>query len=1101
MFKPTARKKTNLLAMSIAAALSPGLANTALAQADGPDLEEITITGSRIVRRDFEANSPIQTIDAESFENISALGVENALNQLPQFVPAATQYTQIADGELINTGSTLTAGASTISLRGLAPNRNLVLIDGRRAMPVNATMAVDANSIPSSAIQRVEVITGGASSVYGADAVAGVVNFILKDDYEGAELDAQYGAIADNGRAGEARLSALFGANTADGRGNVMLGLEYFNRQSVDRKYIPFYKKGLADPTVDGTQSFNSDTYYDIDPANPPSGAAIDSIFTQAPGQVFRTTTGGIDGRVAMNDDLTLYSGNAVFGGAAPGGPGGTAGNYRYNGPTEINGTPFRKLDPDGRWEENIIGHKATVPLERYSFFAKAHYDLTDNVTAFAQVTAAESNLRQLWQWSPAAGGWGQDIPHGNGVYAPSLEDDGVTTKPAYQAGGPIGLACAPTGGCTNSEAFPVSPELGTLLDSRPDPNQPWNLNFFFDYPLWGLADPRLIDSETKTNQYNFGLEGRLDAIDGTWDVTMSQGTSTSILNLKGYAGLQRHRTLITSANYGKGFFREANPFSATNFSGGVATCTSGIPVFRDHSDISQDCLDAFLVDLQNNSEMRQNFVQANVQGHLMDLPAGEARFAAGFEWRRNKYFYVFDTLTTQNSYLDLSLGTFPADNVEGRTAVYEGYGELFVPVLSGLKGIEHLNLELGYRYSDYSLQGGVDTYKALADWGINDELRFRGGYQLATRAPNIAELYQAQAQSWSGDVGDPCGLNALTPYSANSDVNPNADQVQGLCQQLMGQVGASTFYDPAQPQPAGAGALWFVNAVGNPNVQPEEATTWTAGLVWQPTSDNAWVDGLSATVDWFSIEIKDMIALESGANVYAECFNNAANPNYDINYEPCTRIERNPETGGLQPTDVTYQNTGFAKIEGVDVALNFQTELQDIGITAIPGYFGMNVMMNTLLTLDTQATPTSPVVDWTGSLGPTPGTSLNNGAYDYRLFTTFNYGFDDWNFTLRWRYLPKADPALKAIAGDNEIPQLGAESTYNVFDLSGSWMMSDRYVLRFGIDNLFDKDPVITGAQTDYQGNIPTSGQGTTEAGFYDILGRRFFVGMKATF
>ena len=1100
MFRPRSRRKSNLLAVSIAAALYPGLAGTALAQ-DDTQLEEITITGSRIVRRDFEANSPIQTIDSDAFESISNLSVENTLNQLPQFVPAATQFTQIADGELINTGSTLTAGASTISLRGLAPNRNLVLIDGRRAMPVNATMAVDANSIPSSAIQRVEVITGGASSVYGADAVAGVVNFILKDDYEGAELDIQYGAMADGARAGEARLSALFGANTADGRGNVMLGVEYFDRSSVDRKYVDFYMKGLADPTVDGTQSFNSDTYYDIDPGNAPDPAVIDSIFTQAPGQVFRTTGGGIDGRVALNDDLTVYSGNAVFGGASPGGPGGVAGNYRYNGPTNIDGTPFRKLDPDGRWEENIIGHKATVPLERFSIFSKAQYDLTEDITAFAQVMVSESNLRQLWQWSPAAGGWGQNIPRGDGVYAPSLAEDGITTLPAYQSGGPIGLDCAPTGGCSKSEAFPVPGELALLLDSRPNPEADWNLNFFFDYPLWGLSDPRLIDTETKTNQYNFGFEGRIDAIDGTWDITASHGTTTTILNLKGYAGLQRHRQLITSPNYGKGFVREGNSFSAVNFSGGLATCTSGIPVFRDHSDISQDCLDTFLVDLQNNAEMRQNFVQANIQGRLMDLPAGEARFAAGYEWRRNNYHYIFDTLTTQNSFLDLSMGTFPADNVVGRTAVEEVYGELFIPVVAGVSGIEHLNLELGYRYSDYDLQGGVDTYKALVDWGITDELRFRGGYQLATRAPNIAELFQAQSQSWSFNIGDPCGLNSASPNSANPAQNPNAAQVRGLCEALMGQVGAADFYDPAEPQPNPFSQFWFVNAVGNPQVQPEEAKTLTAGLVWQPTSDNAFINGLSGTFDWFSIEIDDMIALESGPAVYLDCFSPNANPSFDINYGPCQRIRRNPTTGGAQPTDVTYQNTGYAEIEGFDLAVNWQGDLADIGIDSIPGYFGVNFMMSYLLTLDTQASGGEPVVDWTGTLGPDPATSLNNGAYDFRTFTTFTYGFNDLAFNLRWRYLPEADAGLQAIAAGQEIPQLGANDTYNVFDLSGVWNYSDRYTIRFGIDNLFDEDPVITGAETDVGGNIPTSGQGTTEAGFYNILGRTWFVGAKATF
>src|SRR5690606_38340514 len=127
------------------------------------------------------------------------------------------------------------------------------------------------------------------------------------------------------------------------------------------------YYKGLMDPTVDGTQSFTSDAYYDIDQLNAPSRAAIDSIFTERPGEVFATTTGGVAGRVAFNDDLSLYGGNAAFGSASPAGPGGVAGNYRYNGPEFIDGTPFRNFDPDGRLEENILGHKANVPLERFS--------------------------------------------------------------------------------------------------------------------------------------------------------------------------------------------------------------------------------------------------------------------------------------------------------------------------------------------------------------------------------------------------------------------------------------------------------------------------------------------------------------------------------------------------------------------------------------------------------------------------------------------------------------------------------------------------------------------------------------------------------------
>src|SRR5688572_16938313 len=263
------------LASGIALALAMPAAMLSSARAQEPGaaaLEEIVITGSRIVRRDYDANSPIQTIDAASFEAQSAIAMEDTLNELPQFVPAATGYTQVQDGELIFTGSTVTSGAAMLSLRGLGPNRNLVLLDGYRAMPVNATMAVDLNTIPAAAIERVEVITGGASSVYGADAVAGVVNFITRKDFQGVDLDIQYGAM-QSGEAGETRASGLFGVNTSDGRGNIMLGLEVASRRAVEWKDVDFYAKAMEDPTVQGTISIVTDPYWNIEAGNTPTGA------------------------------------------------------------------------------------------------------------------------------------------------------------------------------------------------------------------------------------------------------------------------------------------------------------------------------------------------------------------------------------------------------------------------------------------------------------------------------------------------------------------------------------------------------------------------------------------------------------------------------------------------------------------------------------------------------------------------------------------------------------------------------------------------------------------------------------------------------------
>ena len=1089
--------QASLLQLAHAQTAAPAAGDKAASES----LDQVVVTGSRIVRRDYEANSPIQTVDSAALENKAAVGIEDTLNKMPQFVPAATGYTQVSNGELINTGSTTTAGASTISLRGLGPNRNLVLIDGYRAVPVNATMAVDINTVPAAAIDRVEVITGGASSVYGADAVSGVVNFILKKNFQGVTIDGQYGAM-QNGHAGETQFSALMGTNAMDGKGNVMLGVEYDRRVGVQWKDVDFYRKSMTDPTTVGTISIVTDPYVTFPASGAPSGAAIDSIFGKAPpNTVLRNSVGAIGGNVYLNQDGTVYTGASIFDTVSPPGVGSTAGLYKYNGPLQEGDFTFRKIDSQGFLQEYIPGHKANVPLTRYSLFGKAEYALTDKVTAYIQASDVESETVQLWQVSPATGGWSSTIPHGSGIYAPSVGAGGATL-PQYMAGGQFGLSCPATGGCTNSQAYPVSPQLGALLDSRPDPNQPYNLSYSLDFPYYGLGQPRSVYTTQRGDQFQIGVKGKVEALDGTWDIMASHGTTDLSLLLEGYAALSQVRAVIQSPNYGKGFFAQANAGPPGNgFAGGVAKCTSGVPVFSPHSAISQDCINAMIVELQHQAKMTQDDFEANFQGHLLDLPAGEARFSVGSEYRKNQYYYIFDTLNTQDSFLDLGLGTFPANSTRGQTDVKEFYGELAIPVLKDVPAFKHLNLELGYRWSDYRYQGGISTWKALADWAITPAFRLRGGYQKATRAPNIAEMFQAQSQTWSSTTpGDPCGVNTVAPYGVNPTFNPGSYQkVKALCQQLMGTGGAAAFYAPGAVQPSGVSALWFVNAVGNPNVNPEAAATWTGGFVFQPRWENPLLAGFSATVDYYRIQIDGMIAPEPGNAVYQDCMSPNTNPNFDINNEACQRILRNPSTGGMTATNVSYINAGTAKLSGVDTTFDWKAQLSDMGLKRIPGTFGVNLVVSTLLQLETQSTKDAPLIDWVGSLGPADGTSLNRGAFRYRTFTTFNWANGDFSANMRWRHLPTAKSELQATT-NLPVTVMGAERHYNIWDFSGSWNVNDILQLRCGIDNVFNVPPVITGRKSagDPQ---PTDGAGVTEVGFYDVLGRQFYLGFKAKF
>src|SRR5262249_15061347 len=152
-------------------------------------------------------------------------------------------------------------------------------------------------------------------------------------------------------------------------------------------------------------------------------------------------------------------------------------------------------------------------------------YDITDKISFYAQFLSVQSKTRRYFTDSPAVAGWGLIAQHGNGIYAPSLNSDG-STNVAYRAGGQFGLNCPATGGCSKSQVFPVSPELAAVLDSRPNPEADWSLNYGMDFGDYGVPGNyyRSVFTESRTNQALLGLKGRIDAIDGTWDVVASDG-------------------------------------------------------------------------------------------------------------------------------------------------------------------------------------------------------------------------------------------------------------------------------------------------------------------------------------------------------------------------------------------------------------------------------------------------------------------------------------------------------------------------------------------------------------------------------------------------
>ena len=995
------------------------------AQESGEQLEEVKVTGSRILRRDLDATSPLVTVGAEAFESSGTVALETSLNKLPQFVPAVTQFTTT---DVQNT-ATNTVGASTVNLRGLGANRTLVLLDGRRAMPVNASLVVDINSIPSAAIKRVEVISGGASSAYGADAVGGVVNFILKNDFEGMEFDTQYG-MTELGDDQELRVSGLMGGNFSDNRGNAMFGVEYYKRGSAAQDQRDFFTKGWADPSVAGTEAFYTATSYVPNAFfNTPTQGGVNSVFTAKPNLVGPTST------FAVNTDGTLYT------------PADPDGVYRYNGVLD---NRYRKVSQAGLLQQNQLASLASIPEDRYSMFGRADYDVLDKLSFFVQGNFTKTNTRSVLQFSPAVAGWSAMIPR--------------------------------------DASHPIPTELATILNSRPvDPNAPWELDRVLDF-----LGPRGSINANQTYQVLAGLNGALPFGDWTWETYVSHGNTEVTNKLTGFGSLERYRAIVTAPNYGKGAVLTGNK-AGNGFAAATVTCTSGLPIFQDFTP-SQDCIDAISANLQNDTSMDQDIAEANFQGAVANLPAGELRGAVGGSWRRNTFSYQVDNLASSSSFVDSVVGLFPAANTVGKDSVKEGYAELIVPVIADLPAFKRLNLELGYRFSDYDSVGNVDTYKALVDWAIVDAVRFRGGYQRANRAPNIGELFLPATQAVGfTPFGDPCSVNTLTSFGANAAINPNAAQARAFCTKLMGAQGAANYYANQIP---GTGFFPFVTVTnqGNLQLKSEDAETYTAGFVFRPQFEAKLLNRLTASIDWYRINIKDAIAPLSFDTIYAQCVNPALNPTQDVNNKFCQLITRDPTNGTPAKTLGSYQNVGTLNTSGVDLNVDWSADIADMGMASVPGALAVNLAVTYLDKFETQDIAGAPVQDSAGTVG---GIAGSTGQFRYKTYLTTTYSMGGIAGSLRWRHLPSAHSG--AFAQDPNTPFQGP-SHYDILDLTGNWEITQSYQLRFGVENLLDKDPEITNYNPTPNGTF-NSGAGTTIPGYYDVLGRRYFVGFKARF
>ncbi|WP_312217665.1 TonB-dependent receptor domain-containing protein [Brevundimonas sp.] len=985
-------RKRLLSTTMIAGAAVMGLALPAAAQeADQvSQVSDIVVTGSRIARQDYKSSSPIVTVSAEDFQATGAVTIDSLMNDMPQFTPSVSS----------TSNNPSNGGQANLDLRSLGSKRTLVLMNGRRLVPSNSDGSVDVNLIPTALIKSVETISGGASAAYGSDAVAGVANFIINDNFEGVQIDAQYGQT-DRSDGETESYSLTIGGNFADDKGNAVISINRSTRSMIFNGAREF----AAISGGSGTTPLGSTTF---DANNLPS----DALFKQ----YFNSQDAKNTGAIGYNADGTLFAHQGALGFKSPGG-------IEYDG--------FHVPGSNYVFNTGALNY-LQLPLERWNVYSSARYKVNDNAEFY-----------------------------GNALFNQYVADQELAATPASSA----------TGFRVPSTNPFIGADLRALLDSRANPNSSFQLSKRFT-DLGG----RHASYDYNVYQITGGIRGQVPQSSWTYDVYASFGRVSANETQTGNVSRSSVQTLLDDPWGGAG----------DGVDEGTMLCEGGFNPFG-LAPISASCLNYIGRTSRTATTVEQNVVEGTLQGKAFDLPAGEVRVAMGVQYRENSYRFDSDpSLEKMNPKLPhlgadglpdggeiggVEIAGFnPSPSVNGSVNSIDLFGEALVPLLSNLPFIQQLDMTLGYRYSDYSSIGGTQAYRADLDWTIIDGLRLRGGYNRAVRAPSVGELYSPLGVNYmaigqanaSAAGGDPCDS---TGFYMNG---PNAAQVKQLC--IAQGVANPDNFIYTDNQVAG----WDG---GNPNLSEETADTWSFGVVYQPRFESALFSNMSFAIDYYNIEIEDVISSISAADMLKGCFNGAGeNPTYDPNNTYCQLFKRNPLSGAIFDATSNLENLGVLKTAGVDAQFDWRFDLVDLGAPDW-GTLNFNAVVSWLAEREDSVVAGGAFTDRKGTISD----DFGNTFPEWKSLASVDWAKGPFSATARWRRVGEM-----TIYGSDE--KLDAT---HYFDLMGSWAINDTVSLRAGVNNVGDQQPRTWNPGV----------QANTDPSTYDVLGRRYFVGLTARF
>jgi iron complex outermembrane receptor protein len=975
--------KVRLLASTLlagAALVSPhASAQTAEAPADRATAPsesgtDIVVTGSRIARPDLQASIPIVSVTAERIQDTGASNIQDVLATLP----SVGQNISRTSSNFSNTGN----GVATLNLRNLGPSRTLVLLDGRRSLGIAGSSAVDVNNVPTDLIERIEVVTGGASAVYGSEAVAGVVNFVLKDKFEGLRVRGQ-NTISDEGDAARQYASVTGGQGFAGGRGHIVANVSYDNDHG-----LPSRNRSYSAKDVPNRSSYAAQGLFDV------SNPATQSQFSPATGRTFT---------FGSNNVLKPYQGANIDG-------------YNRNG-------------------DRLL----SVPVERVQGTLLGNYEFSNAFKVYAEGEYVHTKSNASLEPSAIA----------NSGPGAALSFDGS----AYP-GIPITSPYVPAA----IRAAAIANGVNTIQFRRRSND---------------------IFSRSNKNDRDFyrgvlGVKGAFDDA-SRWSYDLYYEHSQS----------RDHTTAqaIYTPNYGAALNNEVGPDGQIRCSDAAARAAGCAPLnIFGYNTVSAAAatflqtytgptrnvtlVDGNSVQLVNGSNVTfdylakayQDVVSGSVSGKLFSLWGGPVAVAVGGEYRREKSAETFDPFTQAG----LSSGN-QITNTKGSFNTKEGFVEIVAPIVENRAGLYYLGLEGAARYADYSTIGGVWSYKAGATYAPTADIRFRGVFARATRAPNIGELFSSISQTFPA-VNDPCDQAQGNGDGAKTIALPaGCSAIPGIAATVASR--GSFQYSTSQIQ--------TIDGLtgGNRNLREETADTITAGAVLTPTM----LKNFSLTVDYYRIKLKNAVGIIGQQISISQCFA-GGQPLF------CDNVIRDAN-GFITRVNALNLNTGSYLVSGIDVE----------GHYAIPiggARLDIDVLYNHRFDQQQTPFPGGPLQNELGQADCYSCGRLGSGFKD-RVSGNFTFGTENFQLTYRVDYLgPLKDNLDGSTTVVTPIP------AYWYHNVQGKVAVGDNKAMELyvGVNNLLDKKPPTFGDTN------PVSWPGTqTVANTYDLYGRMIYAG--ATF